>query len=29
MGGSPRSGERNSLATGVLARTTVPMLLSY
>lgn len=29
MGGWPRSGERNSLATGVLARTTVPMLLSY
>jgi nucleotide-binding universal stress UspA family protein len=29
MGGWPRSGERNSLTTGVLARTTVPMLLSY
>lgn len=29
MGGWPRSGVRNSLATGVLARTTVPMLLSY
>lgn len=29
MGGWPRSGERNSLATGALARTTVPMLLSY
>ncbi len=29
MGGWPRSGERNSLATGVLARTTVPLLLSY
>ncbi len=29
MGAWPRSGERNSLTTGVLARTTVPMLLSY
>lgn len=29
MGGWPRAGERNSLTTGVLARTTVPMLLSY
>lgn len=29
MGGWPRSGERNSLSTGVLARTTVPLLLSY
>ncbi|MBL8659073.1 MAG: universal stress protein [Rhodospirillales bacterium] len=29
MGAWPRTGERNSLTTGVLARTTVPMLLSY
>ncbi|MGZ9033119.1 MAG: universal stress protein [Rhodospirillales bacterium] len=29
MGGWPRSGEHNSLTTGVLARTTVPILLSY
>lgn len=29
MGSWPRSGERNSLTTGVLAHTTVPMLLSY
>lgn len=29
MGAWPRAGERNSLATGVLARTTVPTLLSY
>ena len=29
MGAWPRAGERNSLTTGVLARTTVPMLLSY
>lgn len=29
MGAWPRPGARNSLATGVLARTTVPVLLSY
>ncbi len=29
MGAWPRAGERNSLATGVLARTTVPVLLSF
>lgn len=29
MGAWPRVGERKSLTTGVLARTTVPMLLSY
>lgn len=29
MGAWPRAGERNSLTTGVLARITVPVLLSY
>lgn len=29
MGAWPRAGERNSLTTGILARTTVPVLLSY
>lgn len=29
MGAWPRAGQRNSLTTGVLARTTVPILLSY